>query len=89
MPTLLLLTLVISIPHSHIIQSISISPNTDSTSTPQSYHDPNDEPTADPLDPSFFDFDYGEELSKDQLKGLFSTKSSFRLTSLIIVLWRT
>ena len=36
---------------------------------PQSYHDPNDEPIADALEPSFFDFDYGEELSKDQLKG--------------------
>ena len=35
----------------------------------QSYHDPQDEPTAEPLDPSFFDFDYGEPLSKEQLKG--------------------
>ncbi|CAL1699831.1 unnamed protein product [Somion occarium] len=34
----------------------------------ESYHDPNDEPTAAPLDPSFFDFDYGEELTKEQLK---------------------
>ncbi|KAG8846843.1 MAP kinase Pmk1 [Tulasnella sp. 330] len=34
-----------------------------------SYHDPTDEPTAPPLDPSFFDFDNGkEQLSKEQLK---------------------
>ena len=31
-----------------------------------------DEPTAEPLDPSFFDFDYGEALSKEQLKGACS-----------------
>ncbi len=35
----------------------------------KAYHDPMDEPTADPLDPSFFDFDYGPPLAKDQLKG--------------------
>lgn len=35
----------------------------------EAYHDPMDEPTADPLDPSFFDFDYGPPLAKDQLKG--------------------
>ncbi|KAG9009775.1 MAP kinase Pmk1 [Tulasnella sp. JGI-2019a] len=36
-----------------------------------SYHDPTDEPTAPPLDPSFFDFDNGkEQLSKEQLKVL-------------------
>ena len=41
-----------------------------SLTRPQAYHDPQDEPTAEPLDPSFFDFDYGEALSKEQLKGL-------------------
>lgn len=35
----------------------------------QAYHDPQDEPTAEPLDPSFFDFDYGEALGKEELKG--------------------
>ncbi|PWN48461.1 putative MAP kinase Kpp2 [Violaceomyces palustris] len=35
------------------------------------YHDPEDEPTAAPLDPSFFDFDYcKEQLSRAQLKQL-------------------
>ncbi|GJJ14862.1 MAP kinase Pmk1 [Clathrus columnatus] len=34
------------------------------------YHDPQDEPTALPLDPSFFDFDNGIQLDKDQLKEL-------------------
>ena len=43
--------------HSHTIRS------------PQPYHDPLDEPVAKPLDPSFFDFDYGENLGKEQLKG--------------------
>jgi len=33
-----------------------------------SYHDPQDEPTAAPLDPYAFDFDYGDPLSKEQLK---------------------
>lgn len=33
------------------------------------YHDPNDEPVAPPLDPSFFDFDNGKQMDKDQLKG--------------------
>ena len=28
-----------------------------------------DEPTAPPLDPSFFDFDNGTPLSKEELKG--------------------
>lgn len=38
------------------------------------YHDPTDEPTAPALDPSFFDFDNGkEQLSKEQLKGLYGT----------------
>lgn len=36
------------------------------------YHDPMDEPTAPPLDPSFFDFDNGNPLSKEELKGTFS-----------------
>jgi len=35
----------------------------------QPYHDLEDEPTAEPLDPRFFDFDMGEALSKEQLKG--------------------
>ena len=35
----------------------------------QAYHDPSDEPTAEPLDPSFFDFDNGDPLGKEQLKG--------------------
>lgn len=35
------------------------------------YHDPDDEPTASPLDPSFFSFDYTkEQLSRGQLKQL-------------------
>ncbi|KAF9010288.1 kinase-like domain-containing protein [Cyathus striatus] len=36
----------------------------------QPYHDPNDEPTAEPLDPSFFDFDNGDSLGKEELKVL-------------------
>ena len=36
----------------------------------QPYHDLEDEPTAEPLDPRFFDFDMGEALSKEQLKGI-------------------
>ncbi|KAG6377590.1 kinase-like domain-containing protein [Boletus reticuloceps] len=35
----------------------------------QPYHDVDDEPVADPIDPSFFDFDNGAPLSKEQLKG--------------------
>jgi len=34
------------------------------------YHDPQDEPTAEPLDPSFFDFDNGDPLTKEELKVL-------------------
>ncbi|KAG0706884.1 kinase-like domain-containing protein [Suillus ampliporus] len=34
------------------------------------YHDPDDEPVADPIDPSFFDFDNGEALEKEDLKVL-------------------
>jgi len=37
---------------------------------PQPYHDPDDEPIADPIDPSFFDFDNGEPLKKEELKGM-------------------
>ncbi|KAI0319851.1 Pkinase-domain-containing protein [Amylostereum chailletii] len=36
----------------------------------ESYHDPDDEPNAAPLDPSFFDFDGPEPLGKEDLKGL-------------------
>ncbi|KAF4586609.1 MAP kinase Pmk1 [Pleurotus pulmonarius] len=36
----------------------------------QPYHDPQDEPTADPIDPSFFDFDFGDPMSKEDLKVL-------------------
>lgn len=36
----------------------------------QPYHDPLDEPTAEPLDPSFFDFDYGDPVNKEELKVL-------------------
>ncbi|KIM72541.1 hypothetical protein PILCRDRAFT_28061, partial [Piloderma croceum F 1598] len=32
------------------------------------YHDPQDEPTAEPIDPSFFDFDNGEQSGKEALK---------------------
>ncbi|KDQ53336.1 hypothetical protein JAAARDRAFT_161829 [Jaapia argillacea MUCL 33604] len=34
------------------------------------YHDPQDEPTAAPLDPTFFDFDNGDALTKEELKVL-------------------
>ena len=35
------------------------------------YHDPEDEPTARPLEPDFFDFDRNkDDLTKEQLKGL-------------------
>jgi serine/threonine protein kinase len=34
----------------------------------ESYHDPQDEPVADPLDPSIFDFE-NEKLTKEDLKG--------------------
>jgi mitogen-activated protein kinase 1/3 len=37
----------------------------------EAYHDPEDEPSAKPLDPSFFEFDLQkEEISREQLKGL-------------------
>jgi hypothetical protein len=42
----------------------------------QSYHDPQDEPTAESLDPYSFDFDYGEPLSKEQLKGKLDSFST-------------
>jgi hypothetical protein len=35
----------------------------------QAYHDPEDEPTAEPIDPSFFDFDSAVPLPKERLKG--------------------
>lgn len=35
----------------------------------QAYHDPEDEPTAEPIDPSFFDFDSAAPLPKERLKG--------------------
>ncbi|KIY48786.1 Pkinase-domain-containing protein [Fistulina hepatica ATCC 64428] len=36
----------------------------------QPYHDPADEPVAAPLNPSFFDFDNGEAIGKEELKVL-------------------
>lgn len=33
------------------------------------YHDPLDEPTAEAIDPEFFDFDNGGEMRKEDLKG--------------------
>ena len=37
----------------------------------ESYHDPEDEPTAAPLDPSFFDADFSRvPLSRERLKEL-------------------
>ena len=33
-------------------------------------HDPDDEPTAPPLDPEFFEFDLHKDISRDQLKEL-------------------
>jgi mitogen-activated protein kinase 1/3 len=44
----------------------------------QAYHDPDDEPTAELIDPSFFDFDSAVPLGKEKLKGervIFSQKS--------------
>ncbi|EEB90076.1 hypothetical protein MPER_11766, partial [Moniliophthora perniciosa FA553] len=38
------------------------------------YHDPQDEPIAEPIDPNFFHFDHGEPLSKDDMKEFLSTK---------------
>ena len=35
----------------------------------QAYHDPDDEPTAEPIEPSFFDFDSAVPLGKEKLKG--------------------
>jgi len=35
----------------------------------QAYHDPDDEPTAEPIDPSFFDFDSAVPQGKEKLKG--------------------
>ncbi|KXN81191.1 Mitogen-activated protein kinase CPK1 [Leucoagaricus sp. SymC.cos] len=43
------------------------------------YHDPQDEPEAAQLDPSFFDFDNGEPLSKEELKGIADVTSSLSI----------
>jgi mitogen-activated protein kinase 1/3 len=46
------------------------------------YHDPDDEPTADPIPEEFFDFDKNKDsLTKEQLKGSFSPRSSRRLVA--------
>jgi serine/threonine protein kinase len=43
------------------------------------YHDPEDEPTADPIPEEFFDFDKNKDsLSKEQLKGKYAFLPSFR-----------
>jgi len=34
------------------------------------YHDVDEEPVANPIDPSFFDFDNGEPLPRERLKEL-------------------
>lgn len=51
------------------------------------YHDPDDEPVADPIDPSFFDFDNGEPLEKEDLKVLIykeiTTAQSFQSSLLL------
>jgi mitogen-activated protein kinase 1/3 len=49
----------------------------------QPYHDPGDEPTAPPLDPNFFDFDYRTDLTKEELKG---THPNISTKSLILIL---
>ena len=37
------------------------------------YHDPDDEPTADPIPEEFFDFDKNKDnLTKEQLKGMYT-----------------
>jgi len=36
----------------------------------EAYHDPDDEPTAEPIDPSFFDFDSAIPLGRERLKAL-------------------
>lgn len=59
-------------PYLEVWMTCSLSMNAMSSRNIQSYHDPHDEPTAEPLDPSFFDFDYGEALTKEQLKGVSS-----------------
>jgi len=41
----------------------------------QPYHDAEDEPTAEPLDTTFFDFDTGDPLSKEELKGRFNLQA--------------
>ena len=48
----------------------------------EGYHDPDDEPIVQPLDPDFFDFDFHkDDLSKEQLKELlYEEVTSFRST---------
>jgi mitogen-activated protein kinase 1/3 len=42
------------------------------------YHDPEDEPSSDPLEPEFFECDlYKEELSKAELKGQLNSYINF------------
>ncbi len=39
------------------------------------YHDPDDEPTADPIPEEFFDFDKNKDnLTKEQLKGMYTSQ---------------
>ena len=56
---------------------------TDSTLSSQPYHDPQDEPSADPLPAHFFDFDHvPEQLSRGKLKGEFRQATVHRLQEL-------
>ena len=50
---------------------------------PQAYHDPSDEPTAEPLDPSFFDFDNGDPLGKEELKGMQHIMSPAQVADIV------
>lgn len=44
----------------------------------EAYHDPEDEPAAAPLDPSFFDFDNRQEaVTKEELKQLLYVLSQY------------
>jgi mitogen-activated protein kinase 1/3 len=46
----------------------------------EAYHDPEDEPTATPLEPGFFDFDLmKDELSREELKRLLCVKRSWEI----------
>jgi hypothetical protein len=51
----------------------------------QPYHDPEDEPTAEPLEPSFFDFDNGDALGRDELKGWSVSSSALKLLTFTLV----